>query len=322
MDPTSRPWSPASAPTWAGVAKRAPPRDPAFVPPAPAALVHTRSGVPKTSFRRWKWESASLAPSDSSSASESSLHSLVRIPEPPPPPAAPAVPAVPAASDRDMEAALLAAMPRAAEARPAAVAAAAAFRAVAPYLSRDDCSALHRVFATSPPLDCLAVVVRMAQKASAPVPTSEMRRSYFAPPAARGESVWGLKFSSGAWGALRDPVASEAEESSQERHAGAVGAPFVSFGSSTLGSRARAVWAGDSEATNGSGTSPAEGVTWDSLYSARPPVVKPVSALGEASVSTLSASPEKDVVSFPTGAAARLDPDAAPFTMRSFRAPF
>lgn len=58
-------------------------------------------------------------------------------------------------------------MPRLSDARPAAAAAAAAFRALLPFLPADERLALRRAFATHVPSDCLAMVVRVAENASA-----------------------------------------------------------------------------------------------------------------------------------------------------------
>lgn len=74
---------------------------------------------------------------------------------------------MPPTASNDFEAILLANMPNLSEARPAGVAAAAAFRALAPFLAADDQLALQRAFSTASPLDCLAMVLRVAEHASA-----------------------------------------------------------------------------------------------------------------------------------------------------------
>eukprot|EP00177_Eucheuma_denticulatum_P001800 GFKZ01003222.1.p1 GENE.GFKZ01003222.1~~GFKZ01003222.1.p1 ORF type:complete len:361 (-),score=57.67 GFKZ01003222.1:313-1332(-) len=69
-------------------------------------------------------------------------------------------------ANADFEAALLSGMPRLEDARPAGAAAAAAFRALAPFLPMDERVALRQAFGVLSPIDCLAMVVRVAEVAS------------------------------------------------------------------------------------------------------------------------------------------------------------
>lgn len=84
----------------------------------------------------------------------------------------------------EFEAALLSGMPRLADARPAGAAAAAAFRALAPFLPREERAALRQAFGKLPPVDCLAMVVRVAEMASE---------------VGKREAVGGLPGGSGVW---------------------------------------------------------------------------------------------------------------------------
>lgn len=166
------------AASWAGVLRRGggavvvpAPSPPAFAPPGPS-LGPARPALPR-SFRRWKWEAASLHPS--AVVPTLSRRSLGTPPAPttlgPPaglrtsPPALAALPArAPAA---EAEASLLALMPRLGPGRPAAAAAAAAFRALAPFLSEADRSLLRDRFAMhARPLDVLRHVLDAAEVAS------------------------------------------------------------------------------------------------------------------------------------------------------------
>lgn len=182
-------------PSWVSLAKRAKLR----------FMLPLHKGKCKASFRRWKWDAASLTPPSllptpdspephftggsetSSIGSGSSPHSSVRH--------------INQAhthgldgcdvggmysigGSAEFEAALLSGMPRLADARPAGAAAAAAFRALAPFLPREERAALRQAFGKLPPVDCLAMVVRVAEMASE---------------VGRGEGVWGLPGGGGVW---------------------------------------------------------------------------------------------------------------------------
>lgn len=137
-------------PSWASILKRGgepehvyrPTTGRAFIPVLPAQLpppVVKMGDNGAGSFRRWKWESDSRKEEDTSSVSSEA---------------------------RDFENALLASMKRLGDAKPAGVAAAAAFRALAPFLGSEECAVLQREFATREPTQCLRMVVRMAEVAS------------------------------------------------------------------------------------------------------------------------------------------------------------
>lgn len=137
---------------------------PAFLPAPstaaarlPAAVIHGADGPEKTSFRRWKWDAASLTTPPPTSAA------TVRAPHPYRPRKDVAAAAMDAFETETM---LLASMPCFTEAKAAAMAAAAAFRAVAPLLQSEDRIALQTIFVTKPPRECLAAVVEVANRAS------------------------------------------------------------------------------------------------------------------------------------------------------------
>lgn len=184
---------------------------PAFLPPPstaavrlPAAVVSTADGAHRTSFRRWKWDSATLptatasavaaaaaaSPSTSRHASSRSSSSngsggrssrgrrngTVPVSDTAGMPASPVPPPSPhedyryanatlcaAAMDAlETEAMLLAGMKTDVDARTAAVAAAAAFRAVAPLLAEPERAALRHVFMSASPRECLLAVADAA----------------------------------------------------------------------------------------------------------------------------------------------------------------
>ena len=163
------------------------PLPPAHPVSLPTAVLHSDNGTIKTSFRRWKWEASTLPrpaicttthvldnfthtstnnnPQSLQTSTTSNVHNMSNssnlypqhnrlsqhLPPPPPP---------------EFEAMLLAKMPRLSEARPAALAAVAAFRAITPFLNNEQRVSLHRSFATASPLECLTLVVRYAELAS------------------------------------------------------------------------------------------------------------------------------------------------------------
>lgn len=141
--------------------------------------------APKTSFRRWKWEAASLP-------SSAVVPQLARRPAAararPAHPAALPPPLTPPAPD---DAALAALIPHAPATRPAAAAAAAAYRALAPYLAPDEQDALRARFAARAPLDALAAVLDAARVACGRYePPGALATAPPVWPATSGGSVW------------------------------------------------------------------------------------------------------------------------------------
>lgn len=181
----------SSTTTWAGILKRGVPQPYhsfARRPPPGAALLTTEAGLPKTSFRRWKWDATCVPSSplrrdppepppvvrdlsphadDASSVASSSSGTLLLRPLSRDPLARDSSNPSASPPDAEFEAALLASMPRLSDARPAAAAAAGAFRALVPFLPPDERRALTSAFSTLPPAECLGMVVRMAELASA-----------------------------------------------------------------------------------------------------------------------------------------------------------
>ena len=134
------------------------PRPQAFLPPPSSAAVRLPTAVvvdgdvERTSFRRWKWDAASLSPLPKGRARHVAVGGRRRE-------------VSGAAMDAlETETMLLATM-RLREGLPAAVAAAAAFRALAPFLAPEGRERLQGVFGTKGPVECLKTVVEVAERA-------------------------------------------------------------------------------------------------------------------------------------------------------------
>lgn len=180
-----------STKTWAGILKHgstSPYHSFARQTPPRAALLTTESGLLKTSFRRWKWDATSVAssplrrdppeplpvfrdlprrPDDSSSVASCSSSTPLLQPFLRDPLSRDLKNPRLFLADAEFEASLLASMPHMSDARPAAAAAAGAFRALIPFLPVEERRAIRDAFSTLPPAECLAMVVRIAELASA-----------------------------------------------------------------------------------------------------------------------------------------------------------
>ncbi len=140
----------------------------AFAAP-PNQQLRTGSAPAHTTFRRWKWEASSLAPS----AVVPQLARRARAPHTLPPISVnssnPGPPTAPAASSPltrnfDDEAELRALLMCRPAARPAASAAAAALRALLPYMTGEEQQSMRARFASMTPLDALAAVLELARR--------------------------------------------------------------------------------------------------------------------------------------------------------------
>lgn len=220
--------------SWGAVAKRTKVR---FVMPGEKGC--------KTSFRRWKWDAGSLATAThvamadstevhlaggsesgsigSGSSPHSAVHQVSHTSFRHGLDGGDSGGVYSNGSSTEFEAVLLSGMPRLADARPAGAAAAAAFRALAPFLPREERAALRQAFGRLPPVDCLAMVVRVAEMASE---------------GGRREGVGGLPGGGGVWRGGVDEVGGAVAWEGVYRSTGSgldVNAPSFHMGGDLLG---------------------------------------------------------------------------------------